>query len=99
MLEEIDFPKDLNKIKIAQIKERGCEACNFTGYKGRKGLYEVFLVDSEMQRFILKNPPDSAIKDLAVKKGMITIYQSGLIEVALGNTTLSEVKKVVEVDE
>ncbi|MDO8530362.1 MAG: GspE/PulE family protein [bacterium] len=94
---EIKIP-DVAKIKIAKIKEGGCQECNGTGYKGRKGLFEVFLVDDEMEKFILTNPPVSKIKDLAVKKGMATIYQSGLIEVALGETTLEEVKKVVEAD-
>ncbi len=90
---------DLAKIKIAQIAKKGCAVCSFAGYKGRIGLYEVFLVDSQMEKFILTNPPVSAIKELAVKNGMVTIYQSGLIEVALGVTTLEEVKKVVEADE
>ncbi len=97
--EEIELPKNLDKIKIAQSNEKGCAACNFSGYKGRKGLYEVFLVDAEMEKFILKNPPVSSIKELAIKKGMITIYQSGLIEIVLGNTTFKEVKRVVEADE
>lgn len=94
----IELP-DLDNLKIAKVKEKGCQTCNFTGYKGRKGLYEVFLVEAEMERFILTNPPVSAIKELAMKNGMVTIYQSGLIEVALGETTLEEVKKVVEEDE
>jgi len=85
--------------KIAKVSEKGCEACNLTGYKGRIGLYEVFLVDSQMEKFILTNPPVSEIKDLAIKKGMVTIYQSGLLEVINGRTTLKEVKKVVEADE
>jgi len=95
----VGIPQNLDQIKIAKTKEKGCKTCNFTGYKNRKGLYEVFLVDPEMERFILKNPPVSDIKELAIKKGMITIYQSGLIEVILGVTTLEEVKKVVEADE
>ena len=90
---------DLNKIKIAKVKEGGCEACNFTGYKGRQGLFEVFLVSSEIERFILTNPPVSSIKDLAIKKGMITMYQSGLIDVVLGKTTMEEIMRVVEADE
>ncbi len=88
-----------NWVKIARVKEKGCEFCNFTGYKGRQGLFEAFLVDSEMEKFILTNPPVSSIRDLAIKKGMTTMYQSGLIDVALGNTTLEEVKRVVEKDE
>ncbi len=91
--------KNLDKIKIAKIKEKKCKDCNFTGYKGRKGIFEIFLVDSQMEKFILTNPSVSSIKELLVKKGMITIYQSGLIEVILGETTLEEVRRVVEADE
>lgn len=99
VLGEIDgVPKTLDAIKIAAVKEGGCKACNFTGYKGRKGLYEIFLIDTQMEKFILTNPSVSSIKELLVKKGMRTIYQSGLIEVALGETTLEEVLRVAERD-
>lgn len=91
--------KDFDHITIAKVNEKGCVQCNFTGYKGRKGLYEVFLVNSEMERFILTNPPTSLMKEKAIEHGMITIYQSGLIEVLLGQTTLEEVKKVVGEEE
>jgi len=90
---------DLDKIQIIKSKEGGCQACNFTGYRGRKGLYEAFLVDSEIERFILTNPPVSAIRELAIKKGMVTMYQSGLIDIAEGITTFDEVQRVVEMDE
>lgn len=90
---------DVKKIKIAKAKEGGCQACNFTGYKGRKGLYEAFLVDAEMERFILTNPPVSAVKDMAVKKGMVTMWQAGLLDIAEGVTTFAELQRVVEEDE
>jgi type II secretory ATPase GspE/PulE/Tfp pilus assembly ATPase PilB-like protein len=61
-------------------------------------LFEAFLVDSEVEKFILTNPPVSAIRDLAIKKGMITMYQSGLIDIAKGKTTFEEVARVVEED-
>ncbi len=90
---------DLSKIKIARANKNGCEACNFTGYKGRKGLFEAFLVDIEMEKFILENPPVSSIRELAVKKGMVTMYQSGLIDIIQGTTTFEEVIRVVEAEE
>ena len=90
---------NLDNVKIAKIKEDGCPVCNFTGYKGRQGLFEAFLVDSEMEKFILTNPPVSSIRELAIKKGMVTMYQSGLIDVAEGKTTFDEVARVVEADE
>jgi type II secretory ATPase GspE/PulE/Tfp pilus assembly ATPase PilB-like protein len=90
---------DLDKIHITKIKEGGCQACNFTGYRGRQGLFEAFLVDSSMEKFILTDPPVSLIREKAIKKGMVTMYQSGLIDVALGITTMEEIQRVVEEEE
>lgn len=95
---EVIVPENLDNIQIPVIKTGGCAYCNFTGYKGRKGIFEIFLMDPEMEKFILQNPAVSSIKELLIKKGMVTMYQSGLIEVVLGETTLEEVKKVVEED-
>ncbi len=96
---ETGVPKNLDTIKIAKVSQKGCKACGFMGYKGRKGIFEVFLVDAAMEKFILTGPSVASIKELLMKKGMVTIYQSGLLEVVLGETTLEEVKKVVEADE
>lgn len=95
----VEVPKDLDQIKIANISEKGCKTCSFSGYKGRKGIFEIFLVDSEMEKFILTSPSVSRIKELLVKKGMVTIYQSGLIEIAFGRTTFEEIERVVGVEE
>lgn len=92
---ETGAPKNLDGIKVAKVSEKGCVACNFAGYRGRKGVFEIFLVDSDMEKFILKNPSVSSIKELLVKKGMVTMFQSGLIEVVLGETTIEEVKKII----
>lgn len=96
---KVELPESLDTIKIARTSEKGCKNCNFTGYRGRKALFEIFLIDAEIEKFILTNPSVASIKGLLVKKGMITIYQSGLIEVVLGETTLEEVKKVVGSEE
>jgi len=90
---------DLSNVKIAKIKKGGCQACNFTGYKGRQGLFEAFLVDSDMEKFILTKPAVSSVREKAIKKGMITMWQSGLIDIVKGVTTLEEVKRVVEEEE
>lgn len=73
---------------------KGCEFCNFTGYKGRIGIFEAFLIDDEMEEFILTSPPSFAIKDLAIKKGLVTMKQDGLIKILQKITTLEEVIKV-----
>lgn len=93
------LPKD---IKIAEITPqtkipviKGCESCGFTGYKGRLGVFEAITVDEEMDKFIITNPPTSALKNRAVEKGMITMYQDGLIRVIEGLTTIEELERMV----
>lgn len=89
----IDMPEIKEGMLVAQIK--GCEHCNFTGYKGRVGIFEAMTIDDEMQDFILTSPSTSAMEKLAVKKGMTTMKQDGLIKVLKGTTTMEEVKRVV----
>lgn len=94
ILKENNIDPALKDVKISKISPKGCKECNFTGYKGRKGIFEIFLVDSEMEKFILKNPPVSSIKEMLLKKGLISTYQAGIIEVLLKETTFDEVKRV-----
>ena len=81
-----------SKLKIPQAC--GCPDCNFTGYRGRIGIYETFLVDDEMERFILTSPSIVDMRELAIKKGMVLMHQDGLIKVLEGITTIEEVERV-----
>lgn len=78
-------------LKIPQAK--GCKACNFTGYRGRIGIFEAFLVDEAMEKFILTAPSISALREKAIKKGMFTMHQDGIIKVLEGITTIKEVER------
>lgn len=89
---KIKIPKLTPKIKIAQV--RGCKYCNFTGYRQRIGIFEAFLIDEEMERFILKNPSSAGLKKLALKKGMVTFQQDGIIKVLEGITTIEEIERI-----
>ena len=91
-LKTAKIPKLTPGLKIPRIK--GCPNCNYTGYRGRIGIFEAFLVDDEMEKFILENPSIAGLRKEAIKKGMVTMYQDGLIKVLEGITTLEEVKRV-----
>lgn len=80
------------KIKIPQAV--GCRECNFTGYRGRIGIYETLLVNEEMEKFILTSPSISALREKAIKKGMVLMKQDGLIKVLEGITTIEEIERV-----
>jgi len=91
--QEVDVPELKPDTLISEAK--GCEHCNFTGYKGRIGIFEALVIDDEMQDFILTSPSSSALEKLAVKKGMTLMKQDGLIKVLQGTTTIEEIKRVV----
>lgn len=86
-------PIDAN-FKVPRAK--GCPKCNNTGYRGRVGIYEAFLIDNEIQSYILGEPTIPGLKAMAQKKGMLTMYQDGLVKVAQSLTTLDEVRRVAE---
>ena len=96
VLEKINLSFLLKKLPIKVPQIQGCKECNFTGYKGRIGIYESLLVDAEIEQFILASPSISSLKELAVKKGLIPVYYDGLIKVLEGITTIEEVERVAK---
>jgi type IV pilus assembly protein PilB len=76
------------------IVGKGCRICNFTGYKGRLGIFEAFQADDEIKRFILKNPSIPDLKEFAIKKGMVPMHIDGYIKALEGKTTIEEVERV-----
>jgi type II secretory ATPase GspE/PulE/Tfp pilus assembly ATPase PilB-like protein len=89
VLSDFDMTGEINIPKI-----KGCKACNFTGYKGRVGIFEAFLITDEVEALILKNPAIFEIKQLISKNGMLYMHQDGLIKVLQGITTTEEVDRV-----
>ena len=70
---------------------KGCEACRFTGYKGRSGIYEILTVNDTIRGLILERASSDAIKKEAIRFGMKTLYQDGLQKIAAGLTTPEEI--------
>lgn len=94
-----DLPPDL---KIAEIREdseiyypQKCKECNLTGYKDRIGVYEIMIVDSELEKLIISSPSITDIRNFALKKGMITMIQDGFLKVLDGITSVEEVMRVI----
>jgi type IV pilus assembly protein PilB len=73
---------------------KGCEVCGFTGYAGRRGLYEVLSMTDELAELIQKNPLESLILKISQKQGMLTMEQEGILKVLAGVTTTEEVIRV-----
>jgi len=90
----IKIPKLDKDLKIAKVN--GCKACNFTGYKGRVGIFEFFLVDDKMENLILKSPSMADLKKAAQKEGMVLMREDGFIKVLEGETTIEEINRVTK---
>jgi type IV pilus assembly protein PilB len=75
---------------------RGCPVCNFTGYKGRMGIFEVLEIDNEVRTLIGAHDFSlDALMALAKKKGMTTMLEDGVRKAELGMTTMEEVLRVI----
>jgi type IV pilus assembly protein PilB len=82
-------PEEVKTTKIYHGK--GCTTCNKGGYKGRTGLYEVMEINDELRELILVGASALELKKKAIEQGMLTLRRSGLVKVALGQTTMEEV--------
>lgn len=72
---------------------KGCDTCNHTGYKGRKGIYELLKVTDPIRELINERAATVSIKQKAVELGMMTLRQDGLRSIFAGDTTIEEVLK------
>jgi len=77
--------------------DKGCAECNYTGYHGRTGIYEIMLVDDAVRALILKNSDSNAIKREAVhSQQMLLLREDGVKKASRGISTLEEVMRVTE---
>jgi type IV pilus assembly protein PilB len=83
-----------NLTEVTFFRGRGCDKCGTTGYRGRRGIYEVLEVTNDIQDLIIKHAPTSQIQEKAIEQGMILMWQDGFIKAVQGMTTIEEVLRV-----
>ena len=71
----------------------GCADCNNTGYKGRKGIYELLDITEPIRELITQRAPSQVIRQKAIEQGMSTLRADGLRSIFEGDTTIEEVLK------
>jgi type IV pilus assembly protein PilB len=72
---------------------RGCSVCNDTGYKGRKGIYELLVINDAIRAMINERAPTVVMRQKAMELGMTTLREDGLRGIFDGATTVEEVLK------
>lgn len=89
-VKEESLPKGAALSSPVIYKAKGCEKCNFIGYKGRTVITEIIYIDGEIREAIHSGLPPSQIMEIAKKKGSFSLLESGLKRVEEGITSLEE---------
>ena len=89
--EQLSLSQENNNVIYRAV---GCENCLQTGYKGRTAIFELMVLNDEIQSLILKSSDANVIRKKAMQMGMKTLRQDGMEKVKQGITTLSEVLRV-----
>jgi type II secretory ATPase GspE/PulE/Tfp pilus assembly ATPase PilB-like protein len=85
------FPKQNIKESVKLYRPKGCNHCQGTGYWGRKGIYELLILQEAIRSQIHENASGEMIKQTAIGNGLRTLRDSGLDLVYQGLTTVEEV--------
>ncbi len=95
MKEKVDLKK-INQVDF--YKSKGCDNCGGTGYKGRIAIFEIINFDDELESMVSQkeNISEEEIKKSAIKKGMATMAQDGILKAMKGITSIDEVFRVAD---
>ncbi len=74
------------------MRGKGCDQCGSTGYKGRRGIYEVMYMTETIRNAVVKGANADTLRMIALKDGMLTLRRSALVKLYRGETTLEEVQ-------
>ncbi len=85
-------PKKFSEVRMWRAP--GCIECGGIGYKGRISIFEVFIINDEIERMILQTPSEVEVRNAAKRQGMLTMQQDGVLKTLAGITTLEEVMRV-----
>jgi type IV pilus assembly protein PilB len=72
---------------------RGCPTCTDSGYRGRKGIYELLVVTDPIRNMINERAPTVVMRQKAIEMGMVTLREDGLRNIYAGESTVEEVLK------
>ena len=100
-VEDLGFFKiPLQAVKgVTFYEARGCRVCHQTGYIGRTGIFETLDLTAFLREMIIAGVPEQQLRTTALASGMVGLQEAGLRKVKEGITSLSELARVIEVDE
>jgi type II secretory ATPase GspE/PulE/Tfp pilus assembly ATPase PilB-like protein len=90
------LPERVDREPYKQFKAyeaKGCKECGNLGYRGRLAVFELLLVGPEMENLIKQEVSEVAIKEFALKHGLVEMQGDGILKVLAGETSFDEVQK------
>jgi type IV pilus assembly protein PilB len=95
--EHIPFTdKEKSLESMTFYRGEGCRRCGNSGYKGRMGIYEVMVMDDQITRLINSRATAQEVKEYALKDGMRSLFEDGIMKAKQGITTIEEVLRVTK---
>jgi type II secretory ATPase GspE/PulE/Tfp pilus assembly ATPase PilB-like protein len=89
----------INKVDISSVtlyRGKGCSKCDFTGYRGRMGIFELLVMTDTIKELVLEKGGANLIKEKARVEGMTVLRDDGLAKVLKGITSVEEVLRVTQ---
>ena len=96
-LRSVGFTDDDAREKTFYIGQ-GCKRCNGSGYRGRKGIFELMLMDSQIRELAFKRAPSNKIMEVAMAAGMLPLVEDGKEKALQGITTVEEVARHAQIE-
>lgn len=94
--QELGIPPEEQRLPRILFRGRGCNVCNFTGYRGRLGIFELLEIDDKIRKLIIAPKFElTALREESRRAGGRTMFEDGLDKVQLGLTTIEEVLRVI----
>ena len=82
----------------AILRAVGCPACNGTGYRGRKGIFEMMVMNNEVRELAFKRAPSNVIRKAARASGMKSLLDDGKVKILAGISTPLEISRVTQAE-
>ncbi|MCC6680992.1 MAG: Flp pilus assembly complex ATPase component TadA, partial [Phycisphaeraceae bacterium] len=79
-------------------KSVGCKRCGGTGFRGRRGIYELMVMNNELREMAFNRAPLSKIRDVAENSGMRNLLGDGRLKILAGQTTLEEIARITQIE-
>jgi type IV pilus assembly protein PilB len=85
-------------LESSGLKPQGCKECNYMGYKGRIGIFEVVPLSAKLREMITSGATEDELRAAVVSEGIQTIYDDGMERIKKGQTTLEEIHRVIDTE-